>query len=70
MLSTIKYYSKSSRFQWIRGPKCSSTAACLLGLWVQISPDANMSVSYEFYVLSGRGFFDGPIAYPKQSYRV
>ena len=42
----------------------------LVGLRVRILPEAWMSVSCEFYVLSGRGLCDKPILRLKESYRL
>ena len=44
-----------------------SAAACLLELWVRIPPAAPISVSYECYVLSGRGLWVRLIALPEGS---
>jgi hypothetical protein len=48
----------------------SYTRMVLLGLWVRIPPRAWMSVSCGCCVLSGRGFCDGLITRPEESYRV
>jgi hypothetical protein len=59
-----------SRFQWPRGLRCVSAAARLLGLWVRIPPEAWMSVSSEYCVLSGRGLCVRLITHSEESYRV
>ena len=54
-------------------PRClrrSSSAACLLRSWVRIPPGAWMFVSCECCVLSGRGFCNGFITHPEESYRL
>jgi hypothetical protein len=53
-----------------RRPRRVSVGAHLLGLRVRIRPGAWMSVSCECCVLSGRGFCDGLITHPEESYRV
>ena len=51
-----------SRFQWLRGLRQESAAACSLGLWVRIPSGAWwMSVSCQCSELSGRGLCDEPI---------
>jgi hypothetical protein len=47
-----------------------SMAARLLGLRIQISPMAGMSVSFECCVLSSRCLCDGPITRPEEYYRL
>jgi hypothetical protein len=56
------------RIPWPHGLRRWSEAACLLGLWVRFPRVAWMSVFYECFVLSGRGFCVGMITRP--SYRV
>ena len=56
--------------QWLRGLRCRSAAACLLGLWVRIPPGAWIFVSCECCVLSGRGLCSELITYPEESYRL
>ena len=56
--------------QWLRGLRCGSAAARLLGLWVRIPPGAWMSVCCECCVLSGRGLCDELIARPEETYRL
>ena len=58
------------RSQWPRGLKRRSSAARLLRLWVRIPPGAWMFVCCDCCVLSGRGFFDGLITRPEESYRL
>jgi hypothetical protein len=53
-----------SRSQWLRGLRCRSAAARLLGLWVRISPEAWLSVSCECYL--GVGL----IIHPEEFYWV
>jgi hypothetical protein len=53
-----------------RGLRCRSMAARLLRLWVRIPTGAWMSVCCECCVLSGRGFCDGLITRPEESYRL
>ena len=49
--------SVSRRSRWPRVSRhVSATAALMLGLRVQIPPGTWMSVSYEYRVLSGKGF--------------
>ena len=45
---------EESRSQWPRGQSRGFAAACLLGLWVRISPASWMSVSRGCCVFSGR----------------
>jgi hypothetical protein len=59
-----------SRSRWPRGLRRENADAVVLGLRVRIPGVAWMSVSCECYVFSGRGFCDGPIALPEESYRV
>ena len=47
-----------------------SAAARFLGLQVRTPPWTCLSASCECYVLSGRGFCDGPITRPEEFYRV
>ena len=47
-----------------------SAAARLLISWVQIPPEAWMSVCYECCVLSGRGLCDELITRPGESYQL
>jgi hypothetical protein len=58
--------------QWQRGLRRRSAAACLLRLWVRIlqGGGAWMSVCCERCVLSSRGFCDGLITRPEESYRL
>ena len=56
--------------QWQCGPRRGSTAAHLLGLWVQILLRAWMTVSCEGCVLSGRGLCVGLISHPEESCHV
>jgi hypothetical protein len=65
-----EYYTELGRFQWPRGLSRGSTAARLLGLRVRIPPRAWMSVSCDYWVLSGRGLYVGLIASPEESYRM
>jgi len=58
------------RSQWPRGLRRRSAAACLLRLWVQITPGAWKSVCCECCVLSGRVLCVGLITRPEESYRV
>jgi len=44
-----------SRSRWPRGLRRGPAGARLLGLWVQIPPEAWTHVACVFYVLSGRG---------------
>ena len=55
--------------QWPRGLRRRSSAARLLRLWVWIPRGAWMFVCCECCVLSGRGFCDGLITRPEESYR-
>jgi len=56
--------------QWPRVLRRRSTAACLLRLWVRITPGAWKSFSCECCVLSDRGLCDGLITRPEKSYRL
>ena len=51
-------------------PRRGSAAASLLGLGIRIPPEAQMSVSCEFCVSSGRGLNVGLITFPEESYRL
>jgi hypothetical protein len=53
--------------QWPHGLRRRSTATRQLRSWVQIPPEACMSVCC---VLSGRGLCDELIAHPEESYRL
>jgi hypothetical protein len=53
-----------------RGPRLSSAAARLLGLWVRIPPGSWMFVCCEYCVLSGTGLCDDLITRPEESYRL
>ena len=57
-------------FQWPRGIRRRSAAACLLELWVRILPGAWMFVCCECCVLLGRDLCDGLITRPEDSYRM
>ena len=59
-----------SRSLWPRGLRRRSTAARPLRLWVRIPPGAWMFVCCECCVLSGRGFYDGLVTRPEDSYRL
>ena len=54
------------RYQWPRGLRRGSVAACLVGLRVRIMPGAWMSVVSG--VLSGGGLCDRPIPRPEEFY--
>ena len=56
--------------RWPRGLRRTSSAACLLKLWVRIPPVAWMSVCCDCWVLSGRGLHDELITRPEESYRL
>jgi len=62
--------SHNCRSQWPRGLRRGSAAAGLLGLWVRIPPEAWMSVSCEYFVLSGRGLCVWLITRPEKCYRL
>jgi hypothetical protein len=49
--------------------KHRSAVARLLRLWVRIPP-GGMDICLVSVVLSGRGFFDGLITRPEESYRL
>ena len=62
---------KGRRPQWPRGLRPGPAAVGFLGLRVRIPPPgAWNSVSCECYVLSRRGFCDGLITRPEESYRM
>ena len=56
------------RSQWPSGLGWGYGAARLLGLRVRIPPGAWMFVSFEYFVLWGRGLCFGPIPRPEESY--
>ena len=58
------------RPQWPRGLRRRSAAVRLLISWVRIPPKAWMFVCCECCVLPGRGFCDGLITRPEESYRL
>ena len=58
------------RSQWRRGLRRRSSAARLLRLWVRIPPGAWKFVCCECCVLSCRGFCEGLITPPEESYRL
>jgi hypothetical protein len=60
----------NGRFRWPHGIGRGSAAARLLGLRVRIPPRSWITVSCECCVLASRGFCDGPITGPEESYRV
>jgi len=59
-----------SQTQLLRGPRCGFAAACLQGFWARILPGARMFVSFECFVLLGRGFCVELITHPEGSYRL
>jgi hypothetical protein len=59
----------SGRSQCLRGLRCGSVAACLLGLRVRMPLGAWMSLSFECCLLSSRALCVGLITRP-ESYRV
>jgi len=69
-MSLIKLYVIYCRFQWLRGLRCETGAASLLGLRVRISPETCSFVCSECCVLLDRGLCDGPITRPKKSWPV
>jgi len=52
------------------GIKHGSVASCWLELQATVLLGSWMSVSFECFMMSGRGFCDGPITHPEESYRV
>jgi hypothetical protein len=64
------YVTMYRRSHWPRGLRRGFAAARFLELRVRIPPGVWMSVSCECCVLSGKGFCDGPITRPEDSYRV
>jgi len=58
------------RSHWPRGLRRASTAARLLGLRVLIPPEAQIFVSCECCVLSGRCLCDGPITCQEDTCRL
>ena len=58
------------RSQLPHGLRRGSEAVRLLGLRVRVQPGAWMSVSCEYYVLSGRGLCVGLVTRPEESYRL
>jgi hypothetical protein len=76
-LDVLSYFTKLvqlnglfRRSRWPRTLRRGSGAVCLLGLRVQISPAAVMSVYCECRMFSGTRFCDGPIPRPEESYWV
>jgi len=59
-----------SRSRWPRDLRRRSPATRLQELRVRFPPVAWMSVSCEYYVLSGRGLCQRPITRPEESFRV
>ena len=60
--------SELNRFQRPPSLRRGSAAGRLLGMWVRIPPDALMSVSCQCWELTGRGFCEGLITRPEESY--
>jgi hypothetical protein len=58
------------QYQWPRGIRRGRAAARMLGLRVQIPPEAWTSLSFECFVLSDRGLCVGLITRPEESSRV
>jgi hypothetical protein len=56
----------TGRIRWMSGLK----RGCTTFLLVRIPERSMMCVSYECRVSSGRGFCDGPITRPEESYRL
>ena len=59
-----------SRSQWPRGLRRRSAVARLLRLWVRILPGTRMFICCDCCVLSDRGFGEGLITRPEESYRL
>jgi hypothetical protein len=58
------------RFQWPRGLRCRTSAACPLRMRIRNPSGVWMSVCCECSVLSGRVLCDKLITRPEESYRV
>ena len=69
-IETDSLIPSSSRSRWPHGRRCGCVATRLLGLRVQILPEALMPVPCAGCVLWGRGPCDGPIPHPQKSYWV
>jgi hypothetical protein len=63
-------YNYFSRSQSPRGLRCVSAAACLLGRWVRIPPEAWVFACCECCVLLGRGLCVWLVPCPEESYGV
>jgi hypothetical protein len=63
-------FSLKCRSQWPRGLRSRSVVTRLLGLRVRITPGAWISVSYECFVLFGKGLCVGLITRPEECYRA
>ena len=66
----FRYDYSLRQFQWPRGLRRGSAAACLLGLRVRIPPEAWKFVCCECCVLSGKGLCDELITRTEESFRV
>ena len=66
----VRMFYNHCRLHWPRGLRHGSSAFGLLGLRVRIPPRTWISVSCECCALSGRGFYDGLITLPEESYRL
>jgi hypothetical protein len=67
----ITFQTQSTvRSQWPRRLRHGSAAARLLGLRVRIPQEKLLPISCEFFVLSGKGLYVGPIPCPEESFRV
>jgi hypothetical protein len=62
----IYIHMYTRRSQWPRGLRRRSWTSRLLRLWVRIA----LGACFECCVLSGRGFCDGLITRPEESYRM
>ena len=64
-----KYYDYIYTFNYPSGRAVEGVGR-MLGLWVRIPPRVQMSVSCEYFVLSGSGLCVELITRPEESYQV
>ena len=69
----LKFFSQvilRHRSQWPRSLRLRSAAACLLRMWVRITPGVWTFICFECCMLSGRRLWDELITRPEESYRL